>query len=581
MKKIINGVMKRTEEENEKTMREKEMVVSEVDFVDEKGKVRPLSIAEDILDCQRIVTLRDNEEMFYYNNGIYHNNAKSLIKEMSQNRVKWITSHSKKEVIELIKGLTYIDREDLEKNKHLLHLKNGVFNFETMEMENFSPDKISITQIPIKYDPKADCPKIKQFIKDVVGEDQIDIAQEMFGYCLKKDYIYNKAFMCFGNGRNGKTTFLNLLTRFLGQENISIVSLQDLLYNRFAKQKLYGKLANIYDDLPNKQLTSTGNFKILTGRGRIWADVKFQNGFEFQNYAKLIFSCNELPKTEDTTYAFFRRWILLKFDNRFEGEKEDPNIEEKITTEEELSGLFNWALEGLKRIIKQGGFSETHTTNDLKTEWVIRTDPMRAFVETEIELDSNSFITKDMFAQKLNEFCEENNTSTLTKQYIGQNLPSIIPQVKQKRIRVDGNLERVWSGIKFSSGDSSDNSSTGNNRKLDRYESCNVDIDQKNTKKSEKKSTMTEIQPFSYSKKFKNNIIYKEGLDIFGYLSQKDVILKILDKITENGITYFELEQKCIEEKVVENEDQFLMIIDKLKEEGKIFEPRAGFLKKL
>ena len=100
--------------------------------------------------------------------------------------------------------------------------------------------------------------------------------------------------MLYGSGKNGKTTFLNLLVRFLGEDNVVNVSLQDLLYNRFSKAKLYGKLANIYDDIPNTKLTGTGNFKILTGKGRVWADLKFKSGFEFVNYAKLIFSCNEL-----------------------------------------------------------------------------------------------------------------------------------------------------------------------------------------------------------------------------------------------------------------------------------------------
>ena len=538
-------------------------------FLDENGKPIPLNISRDILNKYNIITLRDNEEMFFYNGGIYHKNSETKIKEEAQKRVNNVSRNYKKEIIELIRGMTYIDREEITKNKHLLHLENGIYNLNTGELEDFSPEKISITQMPLKYDPKADCPKIKQFIREILGEDQTKLVQEFFGYCLMKDYKFNKAFMCFGTGRNGKTTFLNLLTKFLGEDNISIVSLQDLLYNRFAKQKLYGKLANVYDDLPNSKLSSTGNFKILTGKGRIWADVKFQDGFEFKNYAKLIFSCNELPKTEDTTYAFFRRWALLKFKNVFEGENEDPDMEEKITTEQELSGLFNWAITGLKRLLKNGGFTETQTAKALKSEWITRTDPLRAFVEKYVEIDSESYVTKDEFARKVNEFCQDCNVGELTKQYIGQNLPAVIPQVGQKKIKIDGNLTRVWNGLLIIS------ENQKNEKKLE--------VQKKNEKKQENIGKYTDSQPFHILSNIKNNYknnIYNTGLNIldFPYIRILDLLPKSdmisTDLLIDRVVLKFDLDMEKHRD-VVESK------IKKLKNDGLVFEPRPGFLKRL
>ncbi len=111
--------------------------------------------------------------------------------------------------------------------------------------------------------------------------------------------------MLFGSGKNGKSTLLNLLISFLGEGNTSNVSLQELCYGKFSRIRLFGKQANIHDDLPNTKLSQTGNFKMLTGESKTEGEMKFrQDTIRFNNYAKLIFSCNELPKTEDTTYAF-------------------------------------------------------------------------------------------------------------------------------------------------------------------------------------------------------------------------------------------------------------------------------------
>jgi len=275
------------------------------------------------------------------------------------------------------------------------------------------------------------------------------LLQEMWGYCVTKDYKYHKAFMLYGSGKNGKSTLIELLKGFLGERNYSSVSLHDLCYKRFAKAKLYGKLANLHADIPSKKLIETGNFKMLTGEDTLWADVKHKEGFDFRNHAKLIFSANELPRTRDTTLAFFRRWIIIEFPNIFTGEDEDPTLPDSIMTEEEMSGLLNWALEGLKRLREQGGFSKTETIEDVKSEWILRTDPLRAFVDRFVEVKKGAMIKKKDFESALGEFCEEHDLEPPTSSVIGRTLPTLIPQVKRERPKIEGKQVRVWRNIKF------------------------------------------------------------------------------------------------------------------------------------
>jgi len=182
---------------------------------------------------------------------------------------------------------------------------------------------------------------------------------EMFGYCLYKDYPFAKAFMLIGSGANGKSTLMKLLEKFLGEDNIATPSLQDLLRDKFAKVELFGKLANIHADLSSEKLENTGTFKMLTGGDTVYGQKKFKDPIKFKNHAKLIYSANELPRTDDRTDAFFRRWIVIDFPNQFTSNDEftNPDLPYSIIDEEEMSGLLNWALDGLERILDQGGFS--------------------------------------------------------------------------------------------------------------------------------------------------------------------------------------------------------------------------------
>jgi putative DNA primase/helicase len=468
-------------------------------FLDEKNKIITLEIAKDILRDYKIITLDDNEQMLYYKNGIYHPKTLSLIKKESQKRVAWIKSYEKKEVIDTIKGLTYIEREEINQNKYLIHLKNGIFDLKENKLIDFDPNIISTIQLPINYEKSANCSKTKKFIKEVVGEDQYDLIQEMFGYCLLKTYPLNRSFMLHGTGKNGKTTLLNLLIAFLGEENISTASLQEICYNQFSRKNLYGKLANIHDDLPNNKLSSTGYFKMLTGEGYIYADVKHKEGFNFKNSAKMIFSTNDLPESEDTSYAFFRRWETIDFKNTFDGKDCDPNILEKLTTEEELSGIFNWAVEGLQRLFKNEEFSSSKTKEEIKEEWILRTDPLLSFVNLCVEYDSESFISKDDFVKAVNEFCQYHNAATITAQKIGQKIPSILPKVDGKfRPRVQNKQIRAWGGIKF-------------NKNIEKYTSLSTDIH-------------TSIL-YTREEKNKENILYKLPKNPgYSYLTKKDLL---------------------------------------------------------
>jgi putative DNA primase/helicase len=414
------------------------------------SKINPIDFAETLMREHHFCTMRDNETIYIYDSskGIYTPYGEQLIKEKMAailrniNRAKYFT-----DIVFHLKGSTYKDRPEPDPNK--LVLKNGILNLENLELEPFTPEQFHTTQLPVVYDPQANCPTILKFHSDVVGETQLNLLQEVLGYCLYQRYLFHIAAMLLGNGKNGKSTLLSLIKEFLGENNVSHQSLQSLCNNRFACAELYGKLANICADIPNTPLVQTGNFKTLTGGDPVSAEKKYRDFFTFTNKAKLLFSCNQVPETKDYTDAFFRRWVILVCNNVFDGEKCDPKILDKLTTESELSGLLNWALIGLKRLLSTGRFSINGDIEEQRREYIRKSNSGKAFVEEHIHYspDPKHYVSEVEVYQTYIAFCQENGLPTSRKGDLTQNMHQYVPQAKQTVERVAGKNVHVWQYI--------------------------------------------------------------------------------------------------------------------------------------
>jgi putative DNA primase/helicase len=158
-----------------------------------------------------------------------------------------------------------------------------------------------------------------------------------------------------GRGLNGKSILLRLVERFLGKDNVSSETLHRLLKERFSVGNLFQKLANVDADVSyDTVFNNTGVLKKPTGNDLHIGEHKYKKPFKFPNHAKLFCSCNKIPETEDDTDAFYRRILQINFTQQFFGEKDDPNLIDKLTTQEELSILLHELLSRLPRILKQG-----------------------------------------------------------------------------------------------------------------------------------------------------------------------------------------------------------------------------------
>ena len=211
---------------------------------------------------------------------------------------------------------------------------------------------------------------------------------------------------------------------------------------------LYGKYANIAADLPDKPLQYTGTFKMLTGGDMLTAEFKFKQGFPFRNYAKLIFSANKLPETNDDTDAFFRRWLLPVFPNTFSGKKAKSKaaLVAELTTDEELSGLLNKALEGLKRLKETGAFSNAPTVEQLRALYTAKSSPVRAFVNDCLDISPDGFVGKHVLFEKFYEYCRVKNYPVVSEQTFKEKIPQVV-NVASERPTIGGTRIHGWKGI--------------------------------------------------------------------------------------------------------------------------------------
>ncbi len=397
-------------------------------------------------------TMRDDEECLIYENGVYTSPGEATIKEECEKRVpkKFMTTHSVNEVIGHIKRSTYVKRTKLNNEKWILNLENGLYNIQTGELRPHMPEFLSTIRIPVIYDPEADCPRVKQFFTEILKQEHISTIEELFGYCLIPDYTIQRAFLFTGFGANGKSTFIEVLKRFIGKDNCSNLSLQAIEYLRFAVADLFGKLVNLYADIPSTKMEHVGVFKMLTGGDTIGAEKKFRDRFGFNNYARLVFSTNKPPKVDEDTLAFWRRWIMINLPNKFEGDKADTQILDKLTTTSELSGLLNVALQGLERLLSTHHYSYEPSPDETAERYRKASDSVFSFVEDECESATDAWISKSALHETFTEYCDKHNLSRLGKEAFGRALKDTTNvKVESRKRRIDGVITWGWEGIRL------------------------------------------------------------------------------------------------------------------------------------
>jgi len=418
---------------------------------EDPGKTTIWKLALRMLKDYKIITMMDTHEIFAYDNGIY---KPKLIEAMVANECARLieknhTTHVYKEVLHHIRSLTYKPRDIFDNNKEEICLENGILNLKTKEFIEHTHLKYYLTKLPIKYDLNAKCITIMKFLSEIVVPADIEVLVELIAYCLWREYPIHKAFMLVGEGSNGKSTYLSLIKSFLGENNCASIALQDFETKQFYLSNLYGKMANLYPDLSHNALHSTGKFKLLTGEDTITVERKFKDPFQMKNYAKMIFSCNTIPANlNDDTWAFWRRWSIINFPNKFNGEQADKNLTKKLTTEQEMAGLLNLAIQALQNLLIRGDFANFKAGESIREQYIRMSDSVQAFSMDCLETCGTEYIIKQELLNKYFEYCQQNNCMQVSEKTFFNRIFRIFKPITERPI-INGKREMIFKGIKF------------------------------------------------------------------------------------------------------------------------------------
>jgi putative DNA primase/helicase len=283
-------------------------------------------------------------------------------------------------------AVSNLPKPEGKKEVVLINLKNGTFEISPKKQVLRDPNRADFMtyQLPFSYDKSAKAPLFKAYLDKVQPNvDCQKVLAEYLAYVFIKPSTLKleKTLLLYGTGANGKSVFFEIVNALLGKENVCSYSLGSLTdENGYHRAKLNGKLVNYSSEINGKLEASI--FKQLVSGEPVEARLPYQEPFIMTEYAKLIFNCNELPKDTEQTHAFFRRFLIIPFNVTIEEKEQDKTLSQKII-DSELSGVFNWVLEGLGRLLSQKNFTHCEAVRQELENYKLQSDSVQQFLEEE------------------------------------------------------------------------------------------------------------------------------------------------------------------------------------------------------
>jgi putative DNA primase/helicase len=392
-------------------------------------------------------------KLYHYACGTYRNYGERFIKQRVQailegwRESKQWSSHRASEVVEYIrvKSPELWDKPPTDE----INVHNGLLHIHTRNLRPHSPDFLSTVQLPVTYVPEAECLEWEKFVDGTFPKDAQRLAFEIPADLMAPERSAQKAILLTGEGANGKSTYLEAVEKFVGSTNIAGLSLHKMESDRFSVSRLVGKLANICPDLPSTHLTETSMFKAITGGDRVNAEYKYRESFEFAPFPRLVFSANQVPRCEDATHAFFRRWLVVPFERTFDESEQTPReeLDAKLSDPGELSGVLNKALDVLPTV-RKNGFTESESMREAWTEFRAMTDPVSVWLDRHTVESATAAVAKSALLDAYNAHCEQQGRGGMTANAFGRAIKRLRPKLEDAQRTVAGRVKvKVWLGI--------------------------------------------------------------------------------------------------------------------------------------
>ena len=352
-----------------------------------------------------------------------------------------------KELFDQFLAAAYLPTPEPDNKVVLVNLLNGTFKVspDKIELKPFDSADFLTYQLPFEYDPDAKAPIFEKYLNRVLPDKELQkVLAEYMGFILirhgSNTLKEEKALILYGTGANGKSVFFEVINALLGSENVSSYPLQDLTEpNGYHRAKIATTLVNYASEINGK--LETAIFKQLVSGEPVSARLPYGQPFTMKHYAKLIFNVNELPKDVEHTNAYFRRFLIIPFDVTIPEAEQDKTLHTKII-ENELSGVFNWVLDGLHRLLKQKRFTYSEAAQKAVEQYKVESSSIRLFLtDYNYQKTADSYILiKDLYPEYKG-YCVEDGMTPFKKQ-------NFIKQIKGLGYLVERNNDgyRIYVG---------------------------------------------------------------------------------------------------------------------------------------
>ncbi len=316
----------------------------------------------------------------------------------------------------------YFEPVEQDINKTLVNFANGTFEIDgnTQKLREFRKSDFLTYQLPFDYDETASCPKFRDYCNRVLPEKELqDVVAEFLGYPFIKHLKLEKAALFYGSGANGKSVLFDVMRELYGRENIASFSLANLM-EEHNRALIANKLLNYGSEI--NATTTKDIFKNLVSTEPIQARLKYGNSFQMEDYAKLCFNCNELPRDIERNHAYFRRLIIIPFRITIPESEQDKELAQKII-KDELPGVFNWILEGLQRLLENKKFTESKIVQFEVERYKQESDSIAMFIEefNLVKHSTKTLLLKDVYL-RYKDFCGSDGYRAYNKKNFSQRL---------------------------------------------------------------------------------------------------------------------------------------------------------------
>jgi P4 family phage/plasmid primase-like protien len=338
--------------------------------------------------------------------------------------------------------------------RNLFALENGLLDLDGDQLLPHTPDWFSTVCLPYRHEPQARGDAwLAVLQRNLEGDaERIALLQEFFGYCLARTTDAQACLILVGEGGNGKSVILAALRAVLGGDNCATVPLEHF-GQRFAMAQTLGKLVNICPEVGELDKTAEGTLKGYVSGDPLFFERKGKDGFSAAPSARLVIATNNIPRFADKTEGLWRRLLILPFDVTIPPAERRAGMDKEgyWTASGELPGMLNWALEGLRRLRAHGWrFTIPAACRAAVAEHRLESDPARAFLSERFVADPEAepAVAGDLY-QDYKWYCDANgHRNVMSSVTFGRQVRRVFPNAVTGTRRVDGQVVRVWTGLR-------------------------------------------------------------------------------------------------------------------------------------